>query len=290
MTTRPRSSRPPLESREPHVATVRGTAHRPHAVQPRELAAQLGGSPLLLLLDIDGTLCEIVNDPGAARVPEPTRRTLARLTTLPDVHVALITGRAVRDARRMVGPVAVPIIGNHGLEWSDETGEAHAIAGWSAIAPTMRRVHDTLAAIIAHVPGALLEDKTYSLSVHYRDVAPADVAALRAEVTQVASGAGLRAADGKCIVNVLPPLDMDKGHAALRIARDTDALGPDASILFAGDDVTDENAFRALALQAPHAVTVRVGADDVPTHAQSRIASVAALAQALHLIAEQRTP
>lgn len=188
----------------------------------------------------------------------------------------------------MVHVPGVPIIGNHGLEWLDAAGDAHPIGGWDAVAPRMRRAHEALVAHVSRIPGAVLEDKTYSLTVHYRNVDPTLTGALRNAVRIVAADEGLRTADGKCIVNVLPPIDVDKGHAALKLARETGASARDASILFAGDDVTDENAFRALAREIPHAVTVRVAASDGPSAARFRIPSPSALASALEMIAEQR--
>lgn len=270
-----------------HPPTM-GGQHRPRDVSPDALAALLGGTPLVLLLDIDGTLCDIVSDPDGARVPDETRRTLARLAAAPAVHVVLVTGRAIRDARRMVGVAGVPIIGNHGLERIDAAGAVRPVEGWDAVAPAVRRARDELAPLVAHVPGASLEDKHYSLTVHYRGVDAPSVPRLKREVAATATQLGLRVADGKCVLNILPPIDVDKGAAALQIAREHDALEPPASILFAGDDVTDENAFAALALFAPHAISVRVGSDDVPTAARYRIASPAALARALEVLADGR--
>lgn len=256
-------------------------------VGAEELASLVQRTPLLVLLDIDGTLCDIVSDPHGAVVPEATQRTLARLAATPSVRLALVTGRAVREARRMVHVPGVPIIGNHGLEWLDAAGDAHPIDGWDAVAPRMRHTYEALVAHVSRIPGAVLEDKTYSLTVHYRNVDPTLTGSLRERVRVLAADEGLRTADGKCIVNVLPPIDVDKGHAALKLARETGANARDASILFAGDDVTDENAFRALAREIPHAVTVRVAAGDGPTAARFRIRSPSELATALELIAEQ---
>lgn len=271
------------------TSTMHGRSESAAAlVGAEELASLVAGTPLLVLLDIDGTLCDIVTDPGGAVVPESTQRTIARLAAAPSVRVALVTGRAVREARRMVHVPGVPIIGNHGLEWLDAAGDARPIEGWDAVAPRMRRAHEALVAHVSRIPGAVLEDKTYSLTVHYRNVDAALAAALRDDVRRIATAHELRTADGKCIVNVLPPIDVDKGHAALRLARESGADAPPASILFAGDDVTDENAFRALSREMPHAVTVRVAASVAPTAARFRIPSPSALASTLALIAEER--
>lgn len=255
---------------------------------PDTLAWLLDATPLVLLLDIDGTLCDLVSNPAGARVPDATRRVLQQLTHTPGVRIALLTGRAVRDARRIVDVPGIPIVGNHGLEWVGADGEAHPIDGWEEIEPEMRRAHDSLLPVVSRVPGAQLEDKTYSLTVHYRNVEPALVSALGEDVSRIAMRGGLRIAEGKCVLNVLPPIDVDKGVAALRLVRESGAVARSASVLFAGDDVTDEDAFRALAREVPDAVTVRVGEREDDTAARFRIPSPAALARALELLAERR--
>ena len=80
------------------------------------MAQRLAGSPLLLLLDVDGTLAPIAERPEYAVVPPATQRVLVELVALPDTHVAIVSGRSARDARRLVNVKDVWVLGNHGIE------------------------------------------------------------------------------------------------------------------------------------------------------------------------------
>src|SRR4051812_9072355 len=81
-----------------------------------DMKARLSGHPLLLLLDIDGTLSPIAPRPEYAIVPGTTQKLLTDLAAMPEVHVAVVTGRAAEDGRRLVCVDSVWVIGNHGIE------------------------------------------------------------------------------------------------------------------------------------------------------------------------------
>jgi trehalose 6-phosphate phosphatase len=113
------------------------------------------------------------------------------------------------------------------------------------------------------VPGATLEDKRWSLTLHYRTVADhAGVLALGRAARAAAARHALDVRRGKKVFELRAPVRVDKGTAVLRLARELGADAPGAAALYAGDDVTDEDAFRALRAGLPSAVTVRVAADD----------------------------
>jgi trehalose-phosphatase len=239
------------------------------------VAARLAGRPLAVLLDVDGTLAPIAPRPEEAAVPAETRKVVAALAALPDVRVALVSGRAAADARRMVGVANVWVIGNHGFEVvSPDGGELPQpeLEPWrSAVARAARRI----APLVAPVPGVLLEDKGWTLSVHYRLADPKVVPRLVESVERVAEPLGLRVMRGKMVVEVRPDVRVDKGTAVLRLAnqlgalarREDDVSGDDrdaaagdgnGSAVFVGDDRTDEDAFRALRSRSARVVTVRV--------------------------------
>jgi trehalose-phosphatase len=247
------------------------------------------------MLDVDGTLAPIAPRPEEAIVPDETRRVVAALAALPNVRVVLVSGRAAADARRMVGVAKVWVIGNHGFEAVSPDGgelEQPELGPWrSAIARAARRI----APLVAPVPGVLLEDKGWTLSVHYRLADPLVVPRLIESVERAAEPLGLRVMRGKMVVEVRPDVRVDKGTAVLRLAAELGALpgresgvteddGDSAaataggSTLFVGDDRTDEDAFRALRSRSPRVVTVRVThGEDIATAAEFSVEDPAAV-------------
>ena len=235
----------------------RGRARTPDA----DADVRLSGSPLVLLLDVDGTLAPLVSHYALAAVPDETRAILAELATLEGVRIALVSGRAPADARRLVGIDGLWAAGNHGAEFLSPDGAARVhdlVAPWAA---PLREASDEIASAIERLDGVLLENKVWTLSVHYRLASDAVEPGLRAELERITSAHGLALHGGKMIFEVRPPVRVHKGTAVLELADTLGAHAPGGSALFAGDDVTDEDAFAALREHIPRAVTVLVGED-----------------------------
>ena len=191
------------------------------------LVARLAEQPeaVGLLLDVDGTLAPIVDRPEAAAVPEDTRTVLHGLAGRYAL-VACVSGRTEEDARRVVGVDELVYVGEHGMgldrrvdQWSEELDSLVEESDWEP------------------------ERKEYSAAFHYRtaDDESAAVALLR-KVERRAVELGLRARWGRKVLEVLPPVDANKGTAvrALLSARGL------RRALYAGDDSTDLEAFRGL--------------------------------------------
>lgn len=277
------------------------------------VAARLDGSPLVIMLDVDGTLAPIAPRPSDAQVPLETRRVIAALTTLPAVRVVLVSGRAAADARRMVGVANVWVIGNHGFEVvspdGDELEQLELVPWRAAVARAARRI----GMLVAPVPGVLLEDKGWTLSVHYRLADPQLVPRLVETVAQAAEPLGLRVLHGKMVVEVRPAARVDKGTAVVRLATELGALperesggrgreagagddgsgqtgaGTGGSTVFVGDDRTDEDAFRALRARSRRVVTVRVThEDDVTSAAEFSVRDPADVRYFLEWLLERR--
>jgi trehalose-phosphatase len=256
------------------------------AGQLGEALVRLGGSPLVLLLDVDGTLAPIVSRPEEAEVPGETRRTLAALAARPGVHLIVVSGRAAADARRLAGAPGVWTVGNHGLETIAPDGslevDEHAIDFRQRVADAARRLRVQLGA----VPGVLVEDKTWTLSVHYRLADPAVEPRVREAVDGAADHAGLRVLGGKMVVELRPPVEIHKGTAALALVRRLVQRPEEASILCAGDDRTDEDMFVAVRAAFPRAVTVRVAGGSDEAHRVTAAEVVVPDVESVRLILE----
>lgn len=249
------------------------------------IGSRLDASPLALLLDIDGTLAPIASTPALAQVPASTRFVLERLVQLPGVVIALVSGRAADDAARLAAVRGAWVIGNHGYELMAPDG---TIDVWPAAAEFEASMAEAarLLTPIEMIDGALLENKRWTLSVHYRNV-QYGFADLEHRVRGVAADLGLRVTDGKKVIEVRPPIDVDKGTAVLTFALRHEALTRGAA-LYAGDDRTDEDAFRALR-PTGRAITVRVDDDDsVETGAEFTLPSPTELHDLLGWLAHRR--
>jgi len=237
------------------------TGPRPILPVAAELRPRLAGTPCVVMLDVDGTLAPIAASPDEAEVPPETRRVIAGLACRDGVHVALVSGRAATDARRMVSVSNVWVIGNHGAEVIAPDGEQTVDPAVEQYQGAMARARAKLTAMLKPVVGVLVEDKRWSLSIHYRQADPHVLPRLQAIVEGVARDLGLRVHGGKMVFEIRPPVLVDKGTAVFALAQRLQGLADGASLLFAGDDRTDEDAFRVLRMRAPQAVTVRVAED-----------------------------
>jgi trehalose-phosphatase len=233
---------------------------------------RLAGRPLVLMLDIDGTLAPIAPHPSLARVPAETRRVIASLVARPQVIVALVSGRGAQDARRLVGVEKLWTIGNHGAELMTPDGDISVDAAVASYAAPMAQTAAALGPLLDPLRGVVLENKTWTLSVHYRMADDGVLPRLRGVVDRVVARNGLRVTEGRMVLEIRPPVAVDKGTAIERLAGDLGALRDGASLLFAGDDTTDEDAFRLLRAECPKAVTVQVGGT-VPTSAEFVVGS-----------------
>ena len=259
----------------------------------RDVLAAIGpridGRPLVILLDVDGTLAPIAPRPEDARVPDETTRVIGELAAMPDVHVALVSGRAASDSARMVAVLGIWALGNHGLERRSPRGEvvpAQTVAEWE---PRVTAAAHSLRALVREIPGALVEDKRWTLSLHYRLVDDAAVPALVQSARRVAAEAGLRVTEGKKVVELRPPIAIDKGTAAVALAEELGGFDGSGAVFFAGDDRTDEDAFRALRARSPRAVTVRVCNERIDTSAEFRLEDPPALRELLAAVARRAT-
>ena len=207
-----------------------------------ELLHGAGGRPLAVFLDFDGTLAPIVPHHADAVLALGAREAVAALARV--VPVAVVSGRDLADVRARVGVDGVVYAGSHGLEIETPDG-VHEVAP-EARAVLAAATAD-LQAALPHESGVLLETKRYGVAVHWRMADPSVVPAVRRVVDAVlARSPSLRLYEGRKVLELQPDVVWDKGHAVRHLlqAAHTGAALPWA--IYAGDDRTDEDAFRAL--------------------------------------------
>lgn len=249
---------------------------------------RLDGLPLAAMLDIDGTLSPIAPTPAEAAIPPATKEAVRGLIALRGITVALVTGRGVQDARRMAGIRDAWIIGNHGYELGAPDGTVTVHEGAQRFEKVIAEAASALSQLQAR--GAFVELKRWTLSFHYRTADPGLAPALVGAAVDTATRLGLRAIQGRKVVDIRPPLDVSKGTATIEFAS-RGALEPGGSVMYAGDDSTDEDAFQALRALGPRPVTVRVAAaDEAPreTAAELTLPSTDAMRELLCWLAARR--
>jgi trehalose-phosphatase len=178
-----------------------------------------------IFLDVDGVLAPIVPRPEDARVPDDIRAELHRLAGRYAL-VACVSGREGTDAEAIVGVPGLTYVGNHGLELEPKADE------WT----------ERLEALLTGVDWPRVENKGLTASLHYRDM---DEIGARRELDAIAErarSAGFVARYGRKVLELVPPLEANKGTAVRRLLGERGLR----RALYAGDDTTDLDAFAAL--------------------------------------------
>jgi trehalose-phosphatase len=234
-----------------------------------DLGQRLAGKRLAVFLDFDGTLAPIVDDPDQAIMDAGSRTAVETLSALADV--AIISGRDLTDVQSRVNLDAVYVAGSHGFDIAGPRGSGRTLQQGTDCLPDLDIAERLLRERLAAVPGAALERKRFSISVHYRHV-PGDRAGRVEDIVDdvMAETGGLKKDGGKNVVQIGPDMDWHKGKAILWILRelgyDRDGVLP----IFIGDDLTDENAFRDI---RGWGIGIVVGDEDRVTAADHALSS-----------------
>ena len=203
------------------------------------------GRELAIFLDYDGTLTPIVPRPADAVLAPPVRETVAALAR--HCTVGIISGRDLADVRALVGVEGIVYAGSHGFDIATPKGAVASGNERDSFLPLLATAEAELHAALDALAGAQIERKKYSIAVHYRNVADADLAALEAVVAGVLRRhPKLRDLPGKKVHDLQPRIDWDKGKALLHMLRTLGLDRPDVLPVYIGDDITDEDAFAVL--------------------------------------------
>jgi trehalose 6-phosphate phosphatase len=195
-----------------------------------------------LLLDVDGTLLDLAPTPREVSVPPSLRLAVTRLSQSSGGAVALVSGRSLADLDLLFAPLELPAVGGHGAELRPSAGAKPEIR-WEPLAPALKR---ELARIAEVGSGVLIEDKGYSIALHYR-LAPELEGAVRKAVAGICAAhpaMPIEVLPGKSVIEIKP-----KGFTKATGVRDLMQRPPfrGRHPIFIGDDVTDESVFGIIA-------------------------------------------
>jgi len=252
-------------------------------IEPRLRAAvrELASTPrLLVALDFDGTVSPLVDDPYAARVLAAATEPVARLDALPNTWVAFVSGRPMESLVRVTeSDESALLVGSHGVEV--RLGGADIDLGLDADECRRLDVLGTaLGDLVERTPGAVLEYKPVGFGVHTRLLHPDAVSAVHAEARVAAERiGGFLDRDGKDILE-FAVRDATKGDGIELLRTHVGA----SAVLYAGDDVTDEDGFAVL---RDGDLGLKVG--EGRTKALHRVEDAYAVAEVLGLLADDRT-
>lgn len=208
-------------------------------------------SNLALFLDVDGTLLDIEDHPADVYADQTLVGLLGRLSKGLDGALSLISGRAVADIDRIFAPARFAAAGGHGAELRVHPDDPVSSAKWSLPSSILERMRE----FAANSPGLLLEEKRGGISLHYRrapgleEQCTAFVQSLLPEIEQ-----DFRLIAGKMVFEFAPK-EHHKG-AAISEMMQRDPFTRRRAV-FVGDDVTDEDGFRAV--NGLGGITIRVG-------------------------------
>lgn len=217
------------------------------------LATIANTSQTLLALDYDGTLAPIVNHPDEARLPPAAAALLERLAASPRYRLAIVSGRSLHDLRRRITTPSI-LVGNHGLE-IDGGGVSFLHEEAAALSDAIARACDDVERALGDAPGAFVERKGLSATVHYRNASPAQVPWIKQTVLAAVPphAATVFVKSAAKALELRPRVHWNKGLAVCLLIGHMSASRP--GLLAAGDDATDEDMFGL----AAHEISIKVG-------------------------------
>ena len=241
---------------------------------------------LLILFDYDGTLTPIRPRPEEALLPQQVREKLSSLAAHPGCVVGIVSGRELSDLARLSGIPDLILAGNHGMEIRGpglEFIHPQAVLARTHLEEAASKLSDSL----EHIPGAFVEDKGLTLTVHYRAAAQASIPDVEAAVLETTTPylveGALKVTRGKMVLEVRPDISWDKGRAIEKIS---EAYENRHFPFYFGDDRTDEDGFAAV--QQLNGLAVFVGEPREGTVALHQLDSPQEVWQTLDLLLDQR--
>jgi trehalose 6-phosphate phosphatase len=210
-----------------------------------KIAARAANKYITVFLDYDGTLCPIVETPEQAFMRDDMRQAVIELAR--HCQVGIISGRDLADVRDKVRIESIVYAGSHGFDIAGPEGLQIEHSVGEEFLPVLDQAEQALSRKLDAIAGSQMERKRFAIAIHYRRVDPQDVQAVEAIVDEVAAQQPkLRKSFGKKIFELQPRMDWHKGKALFSLLGRLELDDADVLPFYIGDDVTDEDAFRAL--------------------------------------------
>lgn len=203
---------------------------------------------IILFLDYDGTLTPLKPNPKEAILPYETYCILKQISDYTGIHLAVISGRSLKDVMGMVDIKNCIYAGNHGLEIKGP-GINYRNPALIRFIPILRQVKNEMTKKLALIKGVFVEDKNLTFSIHYRLAKSEDTAIVKDIANEVVerfeNKDKLDLSYGKKVIDIKPSVKWNKGNAVIWILQKL-KVNNDYPI-YIGDDTTDEDAFGVLA-------------------------------------------
>lgn len=210
-----------------------------------EIRKDIASKPFAFFLDYDGTLTPIVKHPSEAILPSEMRETLKSLAQ--HFSVTVISGRDRTDVENLVGIKGINYVGSHGFDTKLADGTLNSLDEAKGVQIDIERASKELHDHLQAIDGVLIEKKSFSVAVHYRNVNAKDLPQLN-KITDDISGKykNLIKTGGKKVIDFRPNLDWHKGKALLWICDKLKQGSKEPYPIYLGDDLTDEDAFEVI--------------------------------------------
>jgi trehalose-phosphatase len=198
---------------------------------------------IFLFLDYDGTLTSIAKRPPLASLENRDRQLLKELSRIPKITLGVMSGRALGDVKGLVSIHGIYYSGNHGLE-IEGPGLHYTHPLPKDYLGLLTKIKGFLKKEFSGIKGVNIEDKGLTLSIHYRECKEADARRVKRRLEDILRpflGNQLKKTLGKKVIDIRPNVKWDKGRALLKLLKIHHAFP-----IYIGDDVTDEDAFRAI--------------------------------------------
>ncbi|MCG2712786.1 MAG: trehalose-phosphatase [Candidatus Omnitrophica bacterium] len=223
---------------------------------------------IVFFLDYDGTLTPIVDRPELAVINAQMRELVKKLSV--KFTTAIVSGRMREDVEKLVGVEGIFYAGSHGFDIQG-IGVSMVQPKAKETIPVVDKVTGVLKSALAGIDGVIIEEKKFSVAVHYRLVKKEQLPGIKEVVEKIVyENSALRLMNGKMVLEILPAIDWNKGKAVRWIMKALDLSWEDHAVFYIGDDTTDEDAFRTV---TGRGVGILVSDQEGKSAAQFRLAS-----------------